>query len=411
MRIAYVCCDPGVPVFGCKGCSIHVQEVLREFVRRGFEVDLFAVRVGGKPPEELNDVRLHTIDLPKANNATERGRIMIAANAVVKEMLSCNGPFDLVYERYALHAYAAMEYARNIQIPGILEVNSPLIIEQARYRTLTDFDLAEQTTRRAMISAGAVVAVSSQVADYAWQQRLSSSDIHVVPNGVDTDRFRGADESTFPRKQGEFTVGFVGTLKPWHGVENLIKAFGQLVEEDVAMRLAIVGDGPERERLEYQASCLPTKATHRVHFLGAVNPCEIPQLLSSMDVAVAPYQPQKDFYFSPLKIFEYMAAGLPTVASHLGQIPELIQDDETGLLYPPGDTHALAEALLTLCRNPNLSARLGQTARATAIRRFTWTSVVTRILKIANGLRNVPSAIPKPHLHFHEPQQIKNSTY
>ncbi|NOZ39399.1 MAG: glycosyltransferase family 4 protein [Planctomycetes bacterium] len=411
MRIAYVCCDPGVPVFGCKGCSIHVQEVLREFVRRGFQVDLFAVRVGGEPPEELSGVRLHTIEVPKANNAAQRGRLMIAANADVKEMLSSNGPFDLVYERYALHAYAAMEYARNLQIPGILEVNSPLIAEQARYRTLTDFDLAEQTTRRAMISAGAIVAVSPRVADYAWQQRLSSTDIHVLPNGVDTQRFRGADESTFPRKQGEFTVGFVGTLKPWHGVENLIEAFGLLAVDGIAMRLAIVGNGPERERLEYQASCLPHEAPHRVHFLGAVNPSEIPSLLASMDVAVAPYLPQEDFYFSPLKIFEYMAAGLPTVASRLGQIPELLQDDETGLLYPPGDTHALTDALQALCQHPSLCSRLGQAARKTAVRRFTWESVVTQILEISGSLRRKQPAIPKPHLHFHESQQVKNPTY
>lgn len=411
MRIAYVCCDPGVPVFGCKGCSIHVQEVLREFVRRGHEVDLFAVRVGGAPPDDLKNVRLHTIEVPKADESNSRERALLAANSTVKKMLGRFGPFDMVYERYALQAYAAMEYARNLQIPGILEVNSPLITEQARYRTLTDYDLAEQTTRRAMISAGAIVAVSPQVAEYAWQQRLSLTGIHVISNGVDTSRFRAADKATFPRQQGEFTVGFVGTLKPWHGVANLIEAFGLLSEDGVAMRLAIVGDGPERERLEYQASCLPPQTTHRVHFHGAVKPDEIPTLLSSMDVAVAPYLPQDDFYFSPLKIFEYMAAGLPTVASRLGQIPELIQEDETGLLYPPGDTAALADSLLALFRHPNLCARLGRTARATAVNRFTWASVVTQILEIADGQRNKTSAIPKPHVNFHESQPTKHPMY
>ncbi len=411
MRIAYVCCDPGIPVFGRKGCSIHVQEVLRELLRRGHEVDLFAFRIGGLPAEDLRKVRLHIVKLEKTGDAVARARELAATNAVVKQMLQANGPYDLVYERYALHAFAGMEYARAKNVPGILEVNSPLIAEQARYRTLADFDLAEQMTRRSMTSAGAVVAVSAQVGEYAWQQRLSSKDVHVIPNGVDTNRFHDADETTFPRKQGEFTVGFVGTLKPWHGVSNLIEAFGQLTEEDVAIRLAIVGDGPERERLEYQVSCLPAEAAERVLFLGSVNPNEIPSLLSSMDVAVAPYLPQEDFYFSPLKIFEYMAAGLPTVASRIGQIPELLQEGETGLLYQPGDAHALAEALLTLCRNPSLCAKLGKSAQTTAINQFTWVSVVDQILEIADGLCKGLRAMPRPHFNVHKPQQIQNPTF
>ncbi len=411
MRIAYVCCDPGVPVFGCKGCSVHVQEVLREFLRRGYQIDLFATRIGGSQPGNLKEVRLHTIDLPKSSDAALRERTLRAANVDIKKMLGHHGPFDLVYERYALQSYAAMEYARNLQAPGILEVNAPLITEQARYRSLTDFDRAEQTTRRAMISAGAIVAISSQVADYAGQQRLSSTGIHVIPNGVDIHRFRGSDTTRFPRRPGEFTIGFVGTLKPWHGVANLIEAFGQLSASGVAVRLVIVGDGPERKSLEYQASCLPPQATHRVHFHGAVKPEEIPPLLSSMDVAVAPYLPQNDFYFSPLKIFEYMAAGLPTVASRLGQIPELLQDSKSGLLYPPGATHALREALLSLCRNPHLCAQLGQTARETAASRFTWESVVTQILKISASLLPEPSTFPNPHVHFQEQPPMKHSTF
>jgi glycosyltransferase involved in cell wall biosynthesis len=411
MRIAYVCCDPGIPVFGRKGCSIHVQEVLRELLRRGHEVDLFALRVGGLPTEDLRKVRLHLVKLKITGDAIERARELTATNAVVQKMLQANGPYDLVYERYALHACAGMDYAREKNTPGILEVNSPLITEQARYRTLADYDLAERTTRRSMTSAGAVVAVSAQVGEYVWQQRLSSTGLHVIPNGVDTNRFRNADETTFPRKRGEFTVGFVGTLKPWHGVSNLIEAFGHLSEEDVAIRLAIVGDGPERERLEHQVSCFPSEVADRVLFLGAVSPDEIPSLLSSMDAAVAPYLQQEDFYFSPLKIFEYMAAGLPTVASRIGQIPELLQEGETGLLYQPGDAHALAESLLTLCRNPSLCARLGKKAQTTAIDQFTWESVVDQILEIADGLHKEQRSIPKPHFNVHKPQQIQNPTY
>jgi glycosyltransferase involved in cell wall biosynthesis len=102
-----------------------------------------------------------------------------------------------------------------------------------------------------------------------------------------------------------------------------------------------------------------------------------------MDVAVAPYPPQANFYFSPLKVYEYMAAGLPVVASCIGQLAELIRDGINGLLCPPGDPVALAEALERLRQEPGLRASLGRAARATAHRNYTWRAVAQRIFRLA----------------------------
>lgn len=409
MRVAYVCCDPGVPVFGCKGCSIHVQEVLRELLRCGAQVDLFAVRLGGSPPADLRDVHVHSIEVKQTDDSENREHALLAANETVKKLLECHGPYHLVYERYSLWFYAAMEYARNWFIPGILETNSPLIEEQVLYRKLTNRDLAEQTTRRAMISAGAIVAVSQSVADYTRQQRLSSEEIHVIPNGVDLARFQGESPSVFPRVAGKFTVGFVGTLKPWHGVADLIDAFSTMSKQNAAARLLIVGDGPERKRLEQQAAELAEDAAGNVHFTGAVPPQEIPAWLRSMDVAVAPFLAQDNFYFSPLKIFEYMAAGLPILASRMGQIPDIIQHGETGLLFPPGEVSTLADGLIYLSRNPRLCVRLGTAARLTAQTCFTWEMVVARTLEIAERLRKKFSSPAKPHVSFGGELQTERS--
>ncbi len=115
----------------------------------------------------------------------------------------------------------------------------------------------------------------------------------------------------------------------------------------------------------------------------------MPGLLASMNAAVAPYPQLTQFYFSPLKVYEYMAAGLPVVASRIGQLAELIQDGVNGLLCPPGDSVALAGALYRLYSKPELSARLGQAARATVLREHTWEAVVQRILHLA-GLKPAP---------------------
>lgn len=395
MRVAYVCCDPGVPVFGCKGCSVHVQEVLRELVRRDVQVDLFATRIGGPPPDDLASVRVHQIELPKCKTRAEREQALYEANEIVTEMLIRSGPFQLIYERYSLFSYAAMEHARNWLISGILEVNSPLVEEQSQYRTLIDRELAERTSRRTMSLAGAVVAVSTQVASYVAGQRFYRSEIYVIPNGVDINRFQIEIPRTYPRQANEFTIGFVGTLKPWHGVSDLIKAFRNVSAEASEARLIVVGEGPERGRLEQQTSTLPGNAPSRVRFTGAVQPREVPGLLTSMDLAVAPFEARKGFYFSPLKVFEYMAASLPTVASDVGQIAEIIEHGKTGVLVPPGDPRTLTEAILEFYRQPEQCARMGEAARTVAENQFTWESVVRRILAIAKVVRRNLASQPK----------------
>jgi glycosyltransferase involved in cell wall biosynthesis len=105
----------------------------------------------------------------------------------------------------------------------------------------------------------------------------------------------------------------------------------------------------------------------------------IPELLSSMDAAVAPYSAQPQFYFSPLKVLEYMAAGLPVVASRIGQIQELIRDGETGLLCEPDDAIALAERLRQLRGDPGLRSKLGTAARDAVLKNHTWLGITQRV--------------------------------
>ena len=109
-----------------------------------------------------------------------------------------------------------------------------------------------------------------------------------------------------------------------------------------------------------------------------------------MDVAVAPYPKLAGFYFSPLKVYEYMAAGRPIVASSVGQVADVLTHRRTALLHPPGSVRKLVEHVEELRRRPQLRERLGRDARRLASKRFTWDRNAARVLAMIATLRRRP---------------------
>ena len=191
-------------------------------------------------------------------------------------------------------------------------------------------------------------------------------------------------ESALPHLAGQFVIGFSGSMKPWHGLPNLIAAFESIKEQLPHAHLLLVGDGGElpavRDALQQRG--LLSAAT----LTGAVPSAQMPGLIAAMDVAVAPYPASTDFYFSPLKIVEYMAAGRAIVASRIGQICELLEQDRTALLCEAGESDSLANAILRMT-NDSLRIRLGSAARIRAVERHTWDQVAAKIISFANERR------------------------
>jgi glycosyltransferase involved in cell wall biosynthesis len=379
MHIAYVSADPGVPPFGTKGASVHVQEMLRAFLRRGAAVTLISPRLDDAAPADLAAVKRVALPPDRGGAAEARADWALATNQAVAAALAAAGPFDFVYERHALFAHGAMMFAAAHRLPSVLEVNAPLIEEQARHRNLARRADAERSARRAFAAAGLVVAVSDPVADYARSLGAADARLAVIPNGVDPARFPARQ-----RPSGPFTIGFVGTLKPWHDVATLVEAVALLRAGAVPdARLLVVGDGPARAALADRVEALGIPDA--VNFTSAVPATEVPGWLARMHAAVAPYRADEPFYFSPLKLYEYMAARLPVVASRVGHLTGAVADERTGLLVPGGDAPALAHALARLATDPALCDRLGAAARAEVEANHTWDRIAARVLQAASA--------------------------
>lgn len=385
MRLAYVCLDPGVPVFGRKGSSIHCQEIMRAFQRRGHEIELFAKRLGDDVPADLQGVRAHKLGGKLSREAETREHELFALNPVVEQALESSAPFDLIYERYSLWSFSAMQFAHDHHVASVLEINSPLVDEQKTFRTLIDEPKAKQARNDCFQYADSLIAVSDQVAERIRKIDVARDKTSVASNGVNCDAFSSSVNARASQSEDDsrqVVIGFVGTLKPWHGVDVLLNAFALLLKSNPNVCLKIVGAGPEAENLKEQLSQLPADVQQSVQWLGAIPNAEMPDVLATFDVAVAPYPDLKDFYFSPLKIFEYMAAGCAVVASDIGQIPSLISQDQTGVLVKPGCQEELAAALKKLCSDGQSRQRLGLAARTRVEQNHSWNSVVDRIQAI-----------------------------
>ncbi len=385
MRMAYVCADAGFPIFGSNGTSIRVQETLRSFLKLDAGVACFTPRIEGCR-RDLGAIRVHELPITRAQGRD--GEIAaVEANGALGCRLSREAPFDFVYERFSVWSYSAMEMAKRHGIPGILEVNAPLIEEQIRYRALYDVGSAWSAAFRSWNAAQAIVAVSDGVAEYLEQFEAARGKVTVIPNGVDAERFR--PEVLPARPTARPVIGFVGSFTRSDGVDLLIDAFAQVAAVDAAPELLLVGDGPERPALEVEVKRVGL--AHRVHFTGAVPVEKVPNWVASMDVAVAPY-PDGDAYFSPLEVYEYMASGRAIVATRVRQLAQVLNHDLDAVLVEPGRTNALAEAIHGLTRHAAHRERLGRAAREQAKAQHSWGTVAQRVLEVGGLTLRLPVA-------------------
>ncbi len=265
---------------------------------------------------------------------------------------------------------------------------------------LGSLDLLERYERLNLRAAARIFVVSDVERKNLEARGVPAAKIVVNPNGVDTELFRpGIGGAEVRRELGigesEVVAGFVGTFGPWHGVVQLAQAI-KMVPATVPVRFLLVGSGSlhgEVERI-LQAEV----ASRRVIFTGTVPHERVPLLLDACDMLVSPHIPLadgSDFFGSPTKIFEYMAMGKGIVASRLGQIGEVLADDETALLVEPGNVPELARAIVKLAESRDLRMRLGTRAREVAIQKHTWTRNAERVLQAYDELKDEHVSLKK----------------
>ncbi|MBL8765973.1 MAG: glycosyltransferase family 4 protein [Planctomycetes bacterium] len=386
MRVLQLVADPGIPLDGHKGASVHVAAIRAALERRGHDVVVAAA--GAK--RDADDGRVIAIPV-----ADEQGFARFRAAArwldAHHARIEALGRFDVVLERLALFPGAGIRLARALGARHVFEVNAPLAEEMERHRGLTDA-AAREAEDDALRASDGLAVVSRALVERSRRLGRSDASILHLPNGVDVERFARAGDRA--RRRSDLGIAadacvfvFSGTLKPWHGVDLLLAAFERVFAVRRDAHLLVVGDGPEGESLRARAS--RSLDAGAITWTGKVAHDDVPALLAAADVGCAPYPALGDFYFSPLKVGEYAAAGLPVLRSPGRDMDDLLPEDRGSIVVSAGDTAALATAMVELVDDPVRRARAGAAARAHAADALSWDSR-------ADALERFVHALPMP---------------
>ena len=364
MRILYAAIDQAVP--GTVGGSVHVAAVAEGLAALGHEVlVLVTPGPGGFPRGSVRWIPMR----PPLGRKELRWARTPAVTRLARELRP-----DAIIERYYNFGGEGILAAAAVGAATMLEVNAPVVDHQGSLKRIVDRALIVEPMRRwrehICTQADVIVTPSAAILPAA----TPAAKTVVLEWGADTRRFRPGATGPLPfsRPPGVLAV-FAGAFRSWHGAAGLVVAMKQLQSRGVDdVSAVLIGDGPELSRIRADASGLAS-----VTFTGAVPHDVVPACLAAADLGVAPFDVGAHgplalgFYWSPLKIFEYMATGLPVVAPALPRIAALAAHDREALLYDPSRPDALADAIATL-RDPALRARLGAAARARAEREYSW---------------------------------------
>ena len=366
------------------GQSVHLEELMKALKTLGHEVIL--VGPAAFAQTEFGGSNSAVDSIKKLIPAWLYEPLEIAYN--IKAFLRLRAAVlkhrpDIIYERFSLYLFAGVWARKRLGLPLILEVNSPLFEERAKNDGLRLHRIGRWAQSYIWRNVDHAFPVTGVLAKTVESYGVPASRITVVPNGVDPARFQAApktDAPALPAGKPVIVLGFTGFIRDWNAVHRLID-FAALHKDIYDIRVLVVGDGPARPFLEEHAR--KQGIPERLTITGIVGRDEVTRHVTSFDIAVLP---DVTPYSSPLKLFEYLQLGSAIVAPDMENIREILTEGHDALLFAK-DPGALEAALLKLCADPALRARLGVAAKDTITRKsLTWVNSAERVVAVAKRL-------------------------
>jgi glycosyltransferase involved in cell wall biosynthesis len=206
-------------------------------------------------------------------------------------------------------------------------------------------------------------------------QKRISSEVHTINPGVDTDQF--SPDGPIIETDGP-TILFVGRFVPAKNLTLLVDAFSRVVEDWPSATLRLIGDGPIKSDIQSKISDRDLQDSVRLE--GYVDNNNLPEVYRSSDVFALSSQRENH----PITLLEAMSCGTPVVAPLIGAIPEIVEDERTGLLYPSGSVSELSGAIDRILSDPELRTFCSQQAREKAMNNFDWFKNQAELFELFN---------------------------
>lgn len=375
MRILYVASDQALP--GATGGSVHVHEVSRELAKRGHEVHA-VVQDHGETAAPGDGYEIHRISWTPAHRF-----FRFRARPRIEGLIDRLAP-DVLMERYYNFGGEGILAAEAARIPSLLEVNSPVVDHEGSWKARLDALLIARPLRayreRLVRSASALISPIKEIVP-----EFARGKTHTVTWGANVEAFHPSRRS--PARRSSFgappettVVLFSGSHRPWHGVETLLAAARLMKNRNDVVFVLAGGD---------RAS---TATDFNGRFLGRVPYAEMPEVTASADLSVAPYDRSRlpslklGFFWSPLKIFEALASGVPMVTLDIEPLNQIIRADREGVFFRENDASDLARVIGSLASRPDHRAMMARHARERAPQ-FSWAAHAAQVESILQGLR------------------------
>ncbi len=305
--------------------------------------------------------------------------------------------FDVVHAHSpALCGLAALQAARSCGLPFVYEIRSfwedSAIDQERTFRASIRYALARHLETYVVRRADSLVGIANSILRELASRKVPADRLFHVPNGVDVARFSPRPrDATLARELGIHetpTLGYVGTLFLWEGVSWLVRAAAELHKSGAVFQLLIVGDGPDANNVRKVIE--ETGAAGFVRYIGRVPHSEIERYYSVMDVLVYPRRSMRlTELVTPLKPLEAMALKKATLGSSVGGLRELIESENTGMLFEPGNVAEFCRQAARLLQQPDLRRVLGENARKNIAAQKDWKVLASRYEEVyAAAVRN-----------------------
>jgi len=245
-----------------------------------------------------------------------------------------------------IEAYFGGKLSKKLSIPAVITIHAGLNKRLLKPKNAEYFK-----------NIAKIICVSNEIAEDLKIVGVPESKFETISSGIDLNEFKSVDENKITALRYQYhkpIIISVGVLRINKGFKYLIESFREVKEKFNTAILLIIGDGPDKSKLEEQA-----KNIGNIYFLGRQNHDKVIEYLKAADIFVlASVSTVGDREGTPTVVMEAMAAGLPVIATNVGGIADLIEDGKNGLITDSGHTEKLAAAIIELINNPDLIQKM-----------------------------------------------------